>query len=40
MKKNKRNYQKQELHLEDIRAKKVRMKQYGQDFKNRKDELN
>lgn len=33
--KNKRNYQKQEWHLEDIRAKKIRMKQRGQDFKNR-----
>ncbi|EOO0508476.1 hypothetical protein BM731_RS26775, partial [Escherichia coli] len=33
--KNKRNYQKQEWHLEDIRAKKVRMKQRGQEFKNR-----
>ncbi|HBI6981976.1 TPA: hypothetical protein K8N16_002571 [Clostridium perfringens] len=33
--KNKRNYQKQEWHLEDIRAKKARMKQRGQDFKNR-----
>lgn len=33
--KNKRNYQKQEWHLEDIRAKKIRMKQRGQDFKNK-----
>lgn len=33
--KNKRNYQKQEWHLEDIRAKKLRMKQRGQEFKNK-----
>lgn len=31
--KNKRNYQKQEWHLEDIRAKKERMKLRGQSFK-------
>ena len=33
--KNRRNYQKQEWHLEDIRAKKLRMKQRGQEFKNK-----
>ena len=32
--KNKRNYQKQEWHLEDIRTKKVNMKRRGQSFKN------
>lgn len=32
--KNKRNYQKQEWHLEDIRSKKENMKRRGQAFKN------
>lgn len=32
--KNKRNYQKQEWHLEDIRFKKMNMKKRGQEFKN------
>lgn len=32
--KNKRNYQKQEWHLEDIRSKKANMKKRGQSFKN------
>ena len=32
--KNKRNYQKQEWHLEDIRSKKSNMKRRGQPFKN------
>lgn len=32
--KNKRNYQKQEWHLEDIRSKKANMKRRGQKFKN------
>ena len=31
---NKRNYQKQEWHLEDIRSKKANMKRRGQEFKN------
>lgn len=31
---NKRNYQKQEWHLEDIRSKKANMKKRGQAFKN------
>lgn len=31
---NKRNYQKQEWHLEDIRTKKANMKRRGQEFKN------
>lgn len=32
--KNKRNYQKQEWHLEDMRSKKANMKRRGQKFKN------
>ena len=32
--KNKRNYQKQEWHLEDMRSKKMNMKRRGQSFKN------
>lgn len=32
--KNKRNYQKQEWHLEDMRSKKANMKRRGQQFKN------
>ena len=31
---NKRNYQKQEWHLEDIRSKKANMKRRGQPFRN------
>jgi DNA invertase Pin-like site-specific DNA recombinase len=31
---NKRNYQKQEWHLDDMRGKKARMKNRGQTFKN------
>ena len=32
--KNKRNYQKREWHLEDMRSKKANMKRRGQSFKN------